>query len=204
LTYVISAWLGDGTLTENKMNNNYDIILRTIDFDFAAKEGESLGTALGRRTYRPFWDSNHDCWTVIGRSLLLATLLIEIYQSPILITPLFNKYPAEALRGIFDSEGCVSQEKYRYRITVSNYRLELLEIYKNLLMKHFNIKAKIIRHRIRGKKITNPKTGKAYFIRQDYLYQLVIEGKQYLEKFYYDIGFTIARKARILKQKIGK
>jgi len=202
LAYVTSAWLGDGTLNENKLTASYDIILRTIDLDFATRWGESLGIALNRKPYRPFWDKDHNCWAVVGRSLLLATLLIEIAKSPSLIMPLFNKYPAEALRGIFDSEGCISQEKHRYRITASNYNSELLEIYKALLEKHFDIESKITKEYIRGKRIINPKTEKVYFIKQDYIYVLVIEGKEYLRKFYHCIGFTAARKAIILKEKI--
>jgi len=39
LAYVTSAWLGDGTLNENKLTATYDIILRTIDLDFATEWG---------------------------------------------------------------------------------------------------------------------------------------------------------------------
>ena len=73
-------------------------------------------------------------------------------------------------------------KKHRYRIIASNYNRELLEIYKTLLEKHFGIESEITKEYIRGKRITNPKTGKVYFIKQDYIHALVIEGEEVSSK----------------------
>lgn len=204
LSYALVGWLGDGAFEIDLKHHRYGILLRSVDYEFTAEWGRCLAISLGRKKpYKPFWDKNHQCWTVVGRSILLCRILARAYKDLTSVRYIFKKYPVEACRAFFDAEGCVVKERWRYKIVAANYNRALLELIKELL-DDLEIKSTITTQRRLKTLFFNKQMGKWYKYRQDHIYVLEIRRKENLIKFYNIIGFTIRRKMEILKRKISK
>lgn len=203
LSYTITAWLGDGTFDIDLKHHRYRALLRSIDYEFAAEWGKCLAISVGRKKYyKPFWDKNHQCWTVVGGGILLCRLLAKAYEDLTSVYHILKKYPIEACRGFFDAEGCIVKERWRYEIVAANYNRALLELIKELL-EDLGIESTIARQRREKTLFFNRQMGKWYKYRQDIVYVLEIRRKENLMKFYDIIGgFTIRRKMEILERKI--
>lgn len=196
LSYVIGAWLGDGTLAYRKSKQEYIIKLLVKDYDFAEEWGKRLSRALQRnRPYKPVWDKANKRWCVKGYSKVLYLLLFETRRNSSIIEEIVSSYPAEAIRGFFDAEGSVINNPPT--IIACNTRPDIIVLFKKLLSK-ISIESKIsIRHRKPVMKC--PKTGKIYLRRTNTLYCLKITHIDEIIKYSNMVGFSIKRKQSRLK-----
>jgi intein-encoded DNA endonuclease-like protein len=177
LGYVIGVRLGDGYTCEE--GYDYIIGLKAKDKKFVEEFGKCLGNVLGRRPIRP--------WKVAGKYVAetKCKTLYELLRKPVDFKRIkkyiehCKKCTAAFLRGLFDSEGCVSKEGYIYLYN-TNY---VLLVYAQRLLRRFGIES------------TGPwllKTSEDYY----YIY---IRAESLL-KFYRHIGFTIRRKQKRLEE----
>jgi len=136
LSYVIGAWLGDGTLAYRKSKHEYIVKLLVKDYDFAKEWGRRLSRALQRsRPYKPVWDKTNKRWCVRGYSKILYLLLFETRRNLSVIKEIVSSYPAEAIRGFFDAEGSVINNPPT--IIACNTRLDIIILFKKTIIKNF-------------------------------------------------------------------
>lgn len=203
LSYTIAGWFGDGTFDVDLKRHVYGVLLRSVDYEFAAEWGRCLAISLGReKPYKPFWDKNHQCWTVVGRSILLCKMLAKARKDLTSVRHILKKYLVEAYRAFFDAEGCVVKERWRYEIVVANYNRAFLELIKELL-DDLGIESTITIQRRFKTLFFNEQMGKWYKYRQNHIHVLEVRRKENLIKFYNVIGFTIRRKMETLERKLS-
>jgi intein-encoded DNA endonuclease-like protein len=182
LAYVIGVRLGDGYAY--KKGDDHGIGLQAKDKEFVEEFGICLCNVLGRELVRP----QKYAGTYIIR--VTSKTLYELLRKPVdlkRIKPYVEHCPkcaAAFLRGLFDSEGCVSKKGY---ITLHNSDYEILVYAQRLLWRYFGIKS------------TGPWPG----VR---CYHIYIRAES-LPKFYNLVGFTIKRKRKRLEEylrRVGK
>jgi intein-encoded DNA endonuclease-like protein len=193
LGYVIGVRLGDGYTRET--SRNYIIGLGAKDKEFVEKFATCLTKVLGRRPIR--------LWKIAGKYVAEASskTLYELLRKPVDLKRIRRyvehcpKCAAAFLRGLFDSEGCVSEKG---NITLYNTNYEVLVYAQKLLWRYFGIESTgPWPHKQKGTTIHNPKTGKQYKANEDCYYIYI--GAESLPKFYRYIGFTIRRKQKHLE-----
>jgi intein-encoded DNA endonuclease-like protein len=189
LGYVIGVVLGDGYTCEGSYG---DVIgLRAKDKEFVEDFGRRLGNVLGREPIRPWKDTG--AYVAIARSKTLHELL----RKPIDLKRIKEyvehcpKCVAAFLRGLFDSEGCVSKKGY---ISLYNSNYEVL-VYAQRLLRRFGIESTGPRpHKRKGTTMHDPRTGKQYKANKDCYYIYILADS--LLNFYLYVGFTIKRKQK--------
>ena len=193
LGYVIGVRLGDGYVREN--NGNYIIGLTAKDEEFVEKFGNCLGNVLGRKPIRPRRIA--ETYVAVASS----KTLYELLKKPVDLKRIRRyvehcpKCAAAFLRGLFDSEGCVSEKGY-IKLINSNY--ELLVYAQKLLWRYFGIESTgPWPHTQKGTTMHDPRTGKQYKTNED-CYYIYIRAKG-LPAFHKHIGFTIKRKQKRLE-----
>jgi intein-encoded DNA endonuclease-like protein len=195
LGYVIGVRLGDGYTCEE--GYDYIIGLKAKDKEFVEEFGKCLGNVLGRRPIRPWKDT-------AGRYVVGATskTLYELLRKPIDLKRIkkyvehCKKCTAAFLRGLFDSEGCVSKGGYIY---LYNTNYEVLVYAQKLLLRRFGIESTgPWPHKRKGTTMHDPRTGKQYKTNED-RYYIYIRAESLLN-FYRHIGFTILRKQKRLEE----
>ena len=109
-----------------------------------------------------------------------------------------KEYPAEFLRGFFDSEGCVEVWKGRevIAISASNYDLDVLE-FARILLEQLGIHSRI--YRIKRKGQVSKIRGDTYRYNSD-LHALKIYRRNDIRRYVDMIGFTIRRKLEKAKK----
>ena len=178
LANVIGVCLGDGYTTSEK-NDDYVIGLKAKDKEFVEDFGRRLGNVLGRKPIKPKFKKNEGKYVAKAKS----KTLYELLRKPIDLKRIKKyvehcpKCTAAFLRGLFDSEGCVSKEGYIY---LHNTNYELLVYAQKLLWKYFGIDS------------TGPWPGKN-------CYYIYIRAES-LPKFYRYVGFSIRRKQKRLEE----
>ena len=188
LAYVISAWLGDGSLARGKVRDNYGyyVNLRVTDYDFAEEWGRRLAEALGKsKPYVPRWNKSNQIWVVRASSELLYNLLKRAKEDPWIVMPYLEKYPREACRGFFDAEGSVNCN--HYYIVACNTNRRIINLFEELLTK-LGIDCRTYQRRKNDK----------------FIIYLTILGKENILKFAEEVGFTIARKRLELQRLLQK
>jgi intein-encoded DNA endonuclease-like protein len=195
LGYVIGVRIGDGYIRETSDGYGYIIGLGAKDKEFVEKFGICLCNVLGRRPIRPYKCA--DRYFIDVKSKTLGELLrkpIDLKR----IKPYVEHCPkcvVAFLRGLFDSEACISERGY---IRLYNTNYEVLVYAQKLLWKYFGIESTGPRpHTQKGKTIYDPRRGKQYKTKKD-CYYIHIRAKS-LPKFYRFIGFTIRRKQKRLE-----
>jgi intein-encoded DNA endonuclease-like protein len=191
LGYVIGVRLGDGYTYEK--SRSYVIGLKAKDKEFVEEFGRRLGNILGRRPIRPWKDTK--TYTVKAAS----KTLYELLRKPVDLKRIrkyvehCKKCTAAFLRGLFDSEGCVSKNGYIY---LHNTNYELL-VYAQRLLRRFGIESTGPWPSTK-KGTTKYIRGKRYKTNED-CYYIYIRAES-LPKFYRFIGFTIRRKQKRLEE----
>jgi intein-encoded DNA endonuclease-like protein len=193
LANVIGVRLGDGYTYEG--SSDYVIGLRAKDKEFVEDFGRRLGNVLGRAPIRPRKDARRYIVEAASKTLY------ELLRKPIDLKRIRKhvehclKCTAAFLRGLFDSEGCVSKEGY---IKLYNTNYEVLAYAQKLLLRRFGIESTgPWPNKQKGTTTYDPRTGKPYKANEDSYYIYVrTEG---LLKFYLYIGFTIPRKQKRLE-----
>jgi len=195
LANVIGVILGDGYAYE--ASYGHIIGLKAKDKEFIEDFGRRLGNVLGRKAIRPRKD-------IAGRYIAEAAskTLYELLKKPVDLKRIKKyvehcpKCVAMFLRGLFDSEGCVSEKGY---IELHNTNYEVLVYIQKLLLKYFGIEATgPWPHKQKGTTMHDPRTGKQYKTKKDCYYIYI--GAESLLNFYLYIGFTIERKQKRLEE----
>jgi intein-encoded DNA endonuclease-like protein len=194
LANVIGVRLGDGYTY--KQGDDDGIGLRAKDKEFVEDFGRRLGNVLGRGPIRPWKDTG--AYVAIARSKTLHELL----RKPIDLKRIKKyvehcpKCTAAFLRGLFDSEACITKEGY---IRLSNTNYEVLVYAQKLLKRRFGIKSTgpWPEHK-KGRPMLSPTNGKQYKTNKD-CYYIYIRAES-LPKFSRHIGFTIPRKQKRLEE----
>jgi intein-encoded DNA endonuclease-like protein len=193
LGYVIGVRLGDGYTSEK--SDGYIIGLRAKDIEFVEKFGRCLGNVLGRKPIRP----KKYAGTYVAEAT--SKTLYELLRKPVDLKRIrkyvehCKKCIATFLRGLFDSEGCVSEKGY---ITLINSNYEVLVYAQRLLRERFGIESTgPWPYTRKGTIMHDPRTGKQYKTKKD-CYYIYIRAES-LPKFYQLIGFTIRRKQKRLE-----
>jgi intein-encoded DNA endonuclease-like protein len=193
LGYVIGVRLGDGYTSEK--SDGHIIGLRAKDKEFVEEFGRCLGNVLGRKPIRPWKDVRR--YIVEAKSKTLYELLrkpVDLKRTKKYVEHC-PKCIAAFLRGLFDSEGCISKDGY---ITLYNTNYEVLT-YVQRLLRRFGIESTGPRpHKQKGTTMHDPRTGKQYKTKKD-CYCLYIRAESLL-KFYRHVGFTIRRKQKRLEE----
>jgi intein-encoded DNA endonuclease-like protein len=194
LANVIGVRLGDGYTYEG--SSDYVIGLRAKDKEFVEDFGRRLGNVLGRAPIRPRKDARRYIVEAASKTLY------ELLRKPIDLKRIRKhvehcpKCAAAFLRGLFDSEGCVSKEGY---IKLYNTNYEVLAYAQKLLLRRFGIESTgPWPNKQKGTTTYDPRTGKQYKTKKD-CYYLYIRAES-LPKFYRHIGFTVRRKQKRLEE----
>lgn len=193
LSYVIGVCYGDGSAYsaknrwgKYKIIKEYRIRLSAIDRDFVDEFNRCVSKVLGRSRYPVYFDKRKGAYTITAYSRLLHDFLKEHLRKE---KETIERYPADFVRGFFDSEGTISvRGKTIHEIKAYNTNKEVLTCIKNSLQTHFSINA-ILRRAQPGK---TSRCKKPYF-------ELAISGQESMKKYCDFIGFTIARKMEKLR-----
>ncbi len=182
--YVLGVVLGDGYTTFQK-NGNAHIGLSVIDKDFAVAFRNALENWSNKRCY---FKKYKDRWRVMLTSIS-ATKAVEDFKRK-------GRYNFDGvlrqrfLRGLFDSEGNISEK--RRRIRFYNSKTELIGLVKKLLQKEGVNKIVIYKRRSEIHTIG----GVPYKIKPIYCLEICL--KRNLHIFHNNIGLSIERKRKKL------
>lgn len=181
LSNLIGVIYGDGSA-----NGRY-IRLAVKDRDFAEKFGSCFVTILGK-SYRVFPVKGKDLWEVCVSNKLLTEFLRDRGKH----IEIIERYPADFLRGLFDSDGGPGSKN-----TVRLYSSDpdLLWKVKDLLSKKFSIFSTIRSKRQKGRKTLI--RGRVVETTKEN-FQLEIARMVDVVKYARNIGFSIGRKQKKL------
>jgi len=129
--------------------------------------------------------------------MLFAKLKEGLY---ILAKPFIEKYPAEFIQGLADSEGCPvigAGKKFSCGVNVAySTHLELLEYVRWLLSDRFSINSRVVLCKKKG--IVDSVIGGRKIRRTKSLYCLKIGANKDVKDFHEKIGFSLERKQQKL------
>ena len=127
-------------------------------------------------------------------------ILSRARKNPWVTLPYLEKYPAEALQGLFDAEGNVDGAFYHIRLR--NAEMQLLKLARHLLRK-LGINSKIYTWK-QQLHVKDPKSKKIYRRKRDIAYCLVISRRENIVRFAKKVGFRIRRKQKALENLLKK
>ena len=194
LAYVIGVLCGDGSAWEkSRMHKGYRrvvIYLKAKDREFVEEFAIRIGRLLNRPPPKVRVKSTGYYYVEVK-----SRTLYELLKRPIDIGKI-RKYVehcercmAMFLRGLFDSEGSVSEDGY---ITVANTNYDLL-LYVQELLKGFDIETSGPWPTTRqGTSLCDPRSGKVYTRKKDCFKLRILASSN--ADFYRIVGFTILRK----------
>lgn len=149
LSYILGVLLGDGFVYKHTVNRRkgrhdqcYTVALVTKDYEFAEKFAYALREIglhpcifqVKMKRKNPNWS---DVWRIEATSVVLYKWFKNL--NPSQIKQIARAYPADFIRGFYDSDGCLSQDKY---ITMHKSNKFLIELIRSLLC-GFGFKTKI-------------------------------------------------------------
>ena len=195
LSYLIGVRYGDGFL------DKYSFKLEVKDKDFAEEFARCAGVVMNRKyEVKPTRNGKYFSVAVYSR-VLREFLELSLLDHSEWVEP---DYPADFIRGFMDSEGSPKLNGgihgYGTDKDVLYYISSLLEFYFNITSSvttpasSINLIGKI-RGYLRGRPVISRKICHAFCI---------TGGLSAYEKFYWDIGFSIARKNELLEKLLYK
>lgn len=196
LSYVIGVYLGDGSI-HNKDNGKYRIKLKVVDREFA----EAFYNALKTLGLHPVFGFENDS-TRVNRFYVEGSskALYGFLKNPIeFLFEVAELYPAEFLRGFFDSEGfpvVSAGKRFRVYVEAVNSNLKLLEFSRKLLETKFKITSAIFKMYSKGQRVVI--RGREYKSNVD-MFGLRITRLMDIKRFHEEIGFTAERKTQKLQ-----
>jgi hypothetical protein len=198
LSYLLGVRYGDISLPLSEaLTTDYRIRVQVKDKDFAEEVNYALNTVF-EQEYKRVHQDKRGYWCVNISSKTFRDYLrlpFELHKLQI------EYYPAEFLRGFFDSEGTVhyarpKANKKAPRITAVCTDREVLDYTKELLEKFFSINSVI-----RSPEYCKKRIGKSVILSDGrvvtatkILYTLRVYKLKDLTIFFYEIGFSIMRK----------
>ena len=134
LSYILGVYLGDAWIYKYK--HSYFIGLDTVDFKFA----KSFCSALKRIKLHPsvFKKSNREVWRTIASSKIFFNWLKNLSSED--IKKIALAYPLSFLKGIYESEGCISRNydkrvnKLYLSVVIVSCEKETIELTQNLII----------------------------------------------------------------------
>lgn len=203
LSYLLGVRYGDISLPlPEALTTDYRIRVQVKDKDFAEEVNYALNTIF-EQEYKRVHQDKRGYWCVGISSKTFRDYLklpLELHKLQV------EYYPAEFLRGFFDSEGTVhyarpKANKKAPRVTAVCTDKEVLDYSKELLERVFNIKAVVYTPTYCKKRVGKPvvlQDGRI-FTATKVLHTLKIYKLVELEIFFYEIGFSIIRKQQKLE-----
>lgn len=202
LSYIIGVGFGDGTALRIKHKRGYEhrIALSANDKEFVEEFAKCIAVVLGREPPKSYYvQLRRRYYTKVNDRTLFELLHEHQLEKVKPFIEHCEKCKAKFLRGLFDSEGCISktiEEKVVLKMYNTDHKLLL---YVQQLLASLGIES--TGPHLGTKKGTYfrcPKTGKVYRRRKD-VYYLRIRTQSLLD-FYRKVGFTIRRKQEKLKE----
>lgn len=196
LAYVLGTMFGDGCITRNKPKQEYCVRLDVVDKDFAEKFSSCVSKLLCKeKDYAPC-KNKRGHYSIQVRSKQLYNFIKSLKDDFEKAKPFIEKYPAEFIQGLADSEGCpgiFSVKKLGCVIVVAystNY--PLLQYVKNLLKNNFGIDSVLL---LQGKAgASDSVIGGRLITRTKNVYGLRINKSKHVRIFFGRINFSIKRK----------
>jgi|GEM_PF-2156018 len=197
LSYILGVYYGDGSAYRD--GACYLIKLEAKDQDFVQEFGEQLSKIIeGRGEPYHVWRNKRGYYfTKVSNRLLWEFLKKRDFENHKVV---IDRFPAEFLRGFFDSDGGAHKGRNKMSIYASNTNKELLIYVRNLLL-NLDIFSTILLCHKEGD--TRPFRGRIVQSKKD-CHQLVISGQRGFSNFYKHIGFSIRRKQSVLQEIIIK
>jgi intein-encoded DNA endonuclease-like protein len=189
LAYVIGVKAGDASLNVKVKTYQYRIRLQSIDREFVEAFNQAVAKVLACPPHR-LWkgDTAKEIHVDFGSYLLHRFLQHQVHALKPFIEHCENCVAA-FIKGIFDSEGCITLYK---NLTASNSNWELLRYVQFLLMEFFHIET-TGPHLGTRKSSLMARRGKS-FRRNSDCYAIYVR-RESLGRFHEHIGLTIQRKA---------
>jgi len=197
LAYLLGIKYGDLGLVSYKRKGiaEYRIGLTAKDEDFVSKFRDTVCSLLKKKTTnRIHLDKGYYCCYICSKDLFhYLSLGLEAHK------PVIEKFPADFLRGFFDSEGNADQRsKICCLISASNINLELLKYVQHLLKK-LGIASQI--YPLSSKQFV---TIFGRICRAHQAWQLKVTSIKEARKFWKKVGFSIRRKQEPLDSSYAK
>ncbi len=197
LSYIIGVYLGDGNIKSKIINYQYIFSVKVKDKDFANAVSISLAKLLQKN--KPYALLKFNDKTRGNRQRYEVQvgnrMLHEFLSSPLEKLLIFaSKFPAEFLRGLFDSDGFTSisaKKDFTVGVGLVGTDIVLLEFVQFILNRTFKIKSGISKSVHKGSSVII--WGKKYVANKD-VFSLNIDKFSDVKKFISDIGFSIKRK----------
>ncbi|WP_168188377.1 LAGLIDADG family homing endonuclease [Thermococcus indicus] len=198
LSYVIGVYLGDGSV-HRKSNGRYLIKLKVIDREFAEAFANALEKLGIRATVGFERDSTRvDRFYVEGSNKTMFQLLSGPWER---LFSLAGEYPAQFLKGFFDSEGfpvISAGRTFTVQVAAVNSDLVVLGFIRKLL-ETLGISSKISKLYSKGHRVVI--RGEEYSSNVD-MFILWISRFGDVMRFAKEIGFTARRKEAKLRRAI--
>ena len=200
LAYVLGVMFGDGCLNLCIKNQDYNLQLVAKDRDFVEKFSRDGSTLLKKeRPYSVCIKNRIGYSTMYStqiRSKQLYYFIKSIKEDFEKGKPFIEKFPAEFVQGLADSEGsaigCVSKT-FRVSVDVANSaNLRLLEYVEKLLVKRFKIKSCLRKVKSAGE--SDSIIDGRIITRTKNVYRLTVRRFEDVVKYSNLIGFGIGRK----------
>lgn len=183
-SYFLGALLGDGFVGYYEKRSQYVIGLSVKDKEFIEEFNKCASIALGKEIKRI--KQYNGMYRVTYSSKEAASLLKDKPWKD--FVHIYEKHPAEFVRGFFDADGCVQKDG---AVFISNTNKEIILFIQDLLLRRFNIRSNITTSKLK-KSILNEKE---IIPTKPYYYQLYLVGIFSKLEFGRKIGSTITRKA---------
>lgn len=182
LSYVIGVAYGDAYLYY--CGKQKGVRLEVTDRDFMEEFNRCVSKVLGKKHRYPVYTKRQFgrklAYGINSRSQLLYDFLKSSLNEHKMVV---DSYPAEFIRGFFDSEGTVRKEGMRALVNAVNTNKEILILIQELLLRKFKIHS-TFGITYRAKQGDPRKT----------VYYVGVNSKADVGKFRDLIGFSIARK----------
>jgi intein-encoded DNA endonuclease-like protein len=201
LGYVLGVVYGDGSVYvtrkyDKKRKKFYPMWMVTIGagYDLVKTFAETLTLVIGKSRPLPlYFDKSRNVWRITAYSKPFVSWVKSLTHNKLRDFLLDNRQFAKGfLRGFFDSEGGPTIRQYMTKygkpqiectIQVYNTKKELLDLCKELLQKHFNIKTQ--------------KIFEGYFPSQFggcFLSKLIIGDRKQIAQYMKEVDFSIREK----------
>ena len=193
LAYILGVVRGDGHIS------GQDIRLRVIDEDFAEMFETTLRQWSGfsvnlTKIHNPMYNNDYIYQVCLTSAEAVRFLKSFDYKT---LKSASSNIKAAFLRGMYDSEGSVSQNKYIKHINLCNQNINLLSLCKTLLSDLGIKSSKIYISIKKGSRIILPGNGKPFITRRP-MHNFCISSKENLIKFSTSVNFSISRKKDVV------
>ncbi|WP_457753180.1 LAGLIDADG family homing endonuclease [Thermococcus sp.] len=195
LSYIIGVYLGDGSIHQ-KSNGRYLIKLKVVDKEFAETFSKALLSLGVNSTFGFERDASRvNRWYVEASNKELFMFLDRPIDK---LIESAKDYPAEFLRGFFDSEGypiIEAKNRFRVMVGVANSSLKIINTVRNMLAQ-LGINSILRKSHLIGQEVVI--RGIKYSYNVD-MYTLTISRKADVKRFAELVGFSSQTKMKKLQ-----